>query len=208
MISFKSKGISIIAGVVLLALIATISGLLSIDKPRLKLRETILADAFFNSPVPITITDPKDSVAIEVVRVDSYDKLVHIDTLPLNSMWVRIRVSNFSDSLNFVPDSFFYAPVFQERFDGILLSGGENISSQENIQLTLPHDPGRVFEWKVINEPLIRIPPKSAVFSLIKLVAHQDSEDQIASFTLGISGFLLTSSVRNESNQLKLAIDR
>lgn len=205
-ILLKSKAIYFTVGAVILVFIAVISGLLSKDKPRQKLRERILASRVFNQSVSIDDTNPKDSISIEVVRVESYDKLIRIDTFPLNSMWVRIKVSNFSDSLSFIPDGLFYKPLIQEKFDGVLLAGVENVSSQENVQLTLPHDPGRAYEWKIVNDPLISIPPKSAAFSLIKLMAHKDAEDQIASFRLGVSGSLGYKPIDAESILLKLSI--
>ncbi|NQZ76973.1 MAG: hypothetical protein HRT61_12860 [Ekhidna sp.] len=165
---------------------------LRVDQPRNQLFYQVRVEEIFSeSLISLDTTIPvNDSISLQVVQIAFDDFLIRTDTIALNEVWIRLMVSNHSDSLKFFPDGLFLLPNLQEHLTGNMYQNQAKHASHGKANLYLPTAMNRTFEWQIINNSRhFYIPPRKHGFMFFKLIKDDLTNEGLYSFKLSLEGF-------------------
>lgn len=183
----------------------------SIDqKPKRLFYEVSSSMLLASTKIPIDERgQPRDSISLEVVQTKFDEFVVKGDTIPLNGLWLRLMISNYSSQTNLYPDGLFYIPVLQEQLFGKVDTHKLSYANDAELILFLPQKLNRIFEWQITNDSdTYFIPPRTRMFMFFKLAKDRFNKQGKYTFRLCLEVFDENrNSLEATSDNIKLVIN-
>lgn len=131
----------------------------------------------------------KDCVTVEPYLFTYKDILIDVDTIPLDSLWIKFRVTNYSDQAYF-PDVIYLKKVSSGTLRGQMVRTEMSIVNTTKLTFEIK-DISANDSWDILSSDLFpAIEAKSQVFGSALVVSDKNSSPRIHEFklVLGFSG--------------------
>lgn len=143
------------------------------------------------------IETPEGSLRIEIMKVIKNDILINHDTVGLEKVWVRFRITNLTEE-SYFPDVIFIRFIQSASLDGEINKTVIPTEPEANVRFEIPEQPNLIF-WNILSVNDFSIPENSQVYGIFEVTSSFTRPPSILEFKLGVSLYSGGNNVELES---------